>query len=189
MTRSLRPLAMLVGLSLLLSACAQITLVEPKRHKIGEAFSVEAQIAWSRLPAGKSEVWTVDGTRLQAIRFYKGIEDEEALFETRGDLKLPVFRADMTANDIMEFVVDSYSRLGASQVEARGLRPDDFGEAPGFRFEFGFLDPDGLEAEGMASGAVIEERLYLILYTGSRAHYFPKHKNDVEKLLDSVETI
>lgn len=189
MIPSLRPLAVLVGLSLLLSACAQITLVEPKRHKIGDAFSVEAQIAWNRIPADKTEVWTVDGTRLQAVRFYKGIKDQEALFKVEKDVKLPVFRADMTANEVMELVVDTFSRAGASQVEARGLRPADFGEAPGFRFEFSFLDPDGLETEAMASGAVIDERLYMILYTGSRAHYFPKYKDNVEKLLDSVETI
>ena len=189
MTSALRRRAAFLFLCALLGACAQITLVEPKRHKIGDAFSVEAQIAWNRFPADKTEVWTVDGPRLQALRFFKGVEDEEPLLEASEDAKLPLFRATMTPNEVMELVVDTFSRSGASQVEARGLRPADFGDAPGFRFEFTFLDGEGLETEGMASGAVIEDRLYMILYTGSRVHYFPKHKNQVDKLLDSVETI
>lgn len=189
MTPALGRLALLVGLALLLSACAQISLVEPKRQKIGEAFSVEAQIAWSRIPAERIEIWTVDGLRLQAVRFFKGVKDRETLFKAGEDAKLPVFRAEMTANEVMELVVDTLSRAGASQVAARGLRPADFGDAPGFRFEFGFVDANGLDGEGIAGGAVIEARLYLILYTGSRAHYFPKYKDDVDRLLDSVETI
>ena len=189
MTTALRRFAPFVVLCLLLSACAQISMVEPKRHKIGDAFSVEAQIAWNRIPAEKTEVWTVDGPRLQAVRFFKGIKDQETLFTSDKDAKLPVFRADMSANEVMEFVVDTYSRAGASQVAARGLRPADFGDAPGFRFEFGYVDGNGLEGDGIAGGAVIEERLYMIIYTGSRAHYFPKYKDDVDRLLQSVETI
>ena len=189
MTPALRRFAIFVVLSVLLNACAQITLVEPKRQKIGGAFSVEPQIAWNRIPADKIEVWTVDGVGLQAVRFFKGIKDQETLFKSEEDAKLPVFRADMTPSDVMELVVDTLSRSGASQVEARGLRPADLGDAPGFRFEFAFLDADGLEGDGLASGAVIDNRLFMILYTGSRIHYFPKHKDHVDKLLQSVETI
>lgn len=189
MTAAMKLFVTFLGLCMLLGACAPITLIEPKRQKIGSEFSVDAQIAWSRFTAGKTEVWTVDGVQLQAVRFIRGVEDQETLFLLDNVENLPVFRANMTANEVMEFVVDTFSRVGASQVETRGLRPADFGDTPGFRFEFSFIDPDGLEAAAIASGAVIQERLYLILYTGSRAHYFPKYKDDVEKLLDSVETI
>jgi hypothetical protein len=42
---------------------------------------------------------------------------------------------------------------------------------------------------GLAAGAVIEDALYLILYTGARVYYFPKYRDDVERLLGSIQMI
>lgn len=172
-----------------LGACAPITLVEPKRQTIADTFSVDPQIAWSKMSSANVDLWTVDGHNLEALRFYKGLRDGEALFDVKKEsIKLPTFATGMTPNEVMEFVVDSLSRAGASTVEGRNLRPSDFGSSPGFRFELSFLDADGLETDGMVCGTVIEKRLYMILYTGARIHYFPKYRDEVERIIQSIET-
>jgi hypothetical protein len=149
---------------LLLAACARYSLVPPGSHEIGDAYTVQTSIAWSETSAGPAELWTVDGPSL---------ED-------------PRFGGRMTASEVMEFVVDSLALAGAANVATTDLRPTKFGRLEGFRFELAFLDVDGLEYDGLAAGAVADEKLNLILYTGARAYYFPKYKSQVERLIASV---
>lgn len=177
--------ALLVFL-LLLAACARYSLVPPGSHEIGGAYTVQTSIAWSETSAGSAELWTVDGPSLEAVRFFAALEDGDALFEFHGRDNYPRFEGRMTASEVMEFVVDSLALAGAANMAATDLRPMKFGTLEGFRFELAFLDADGLEYDGLAAGAVADERLNLILYTGTRAYYFPKYKSQVERLIASV---
>jgi hypothetical protein len=180
-------------LLLAVSACTQYSLVEAKKQDIGGAYTVEAQVAWNKSSEGKIELWTVDGPSLDAVRFFKGLGDGDVLFKpkikTKEEAKLPTYLTGMTPNDIVEFVSDSIARVGASDVQAVNLRPIDFGATPGFRFEVTFLSSEGMAVDGLVAGAVIDDELHLIMYTGARLHYFPKYKDQVEKLIGSVETI
>ena len=171
------------------TACTQYTLVDNKRQNIGGAYSVNPGIQWSKRVDGKVELWTIDGPVLQAIRFYQGLEDGDSLWDAQAEEKAPKFRSDMRANAIMELVVDSLSRLGAGQVDAENLRPMHFGSWPGFRFDLNYLTKDGLAKSGLVAGAVVEGKLYLILYDGTRSYYFPKYIGNVESILTSIEQI
>ncbi len=46
-----------------------------------------------------------------------------------------------------------------------------------------------LDIDGSAAGAAIEDKLYLILYTGARIHCYPKYRDHVEQLLASIKMI
>lgn len=195
-------------LVMILSACgSQYSLVETKRRDIGQAYSVEPQIEWStqviKVPSEpgekervtsafhKYEVWTVDGGQLESLLLYMGLRDGDPLFPKTGleKQKFPLFRGTMQASEVTEFVVDSLSRLGNSEVEAKNLRPADFGALPGFRFELAYLSKTGLAFDGMAVGVVNEGVLYMILFTGAHGYYFPKYRDAVERLFDSVQFI
>ncbi|MBI2080419.1 MAG: hypothetical protein HYT86_01640 [candidate division NC10 bacterium] len=92
----------------------------------------------------------------------------------------------MTPTEIMEFAVDSLAAAGLEKVQASGLRPERFGTAQGFRFEMTYLTRQGLEGQGTVVGAVVNERLHLIIYSGARAHYYPKYRDHVERLIQSI---
>lgn len=186
-------IAVIAFLLAVLAACAQYSLVEANKQKIGGTYTVEAQIAWSKHSEGKVEIWTVDGPALEAVRFFKGLDDGDSLFKRpRGSgekVKYPTYKTGMTPNDVMELTVDSIARAGAGEVQASKLRPARFGSVQGFRFELTFLSKSGLEMDGLVAGAAIEDKLYLILYTGARIHYYPKYRDHVEQLLGSIEMI
>lgn len=172
-----------------LAACTQYSLVEVKNQTIGGAYSVDPQITWSKSTEGKMELWTIDGPGLEAVRFYKGLGDGDTLLKPKDKtVKLPKYEAGMKANEIMEFVIDSIARGGAGEVGSSNLRPAQFGAVQGFRFELTFLTSEGLEVDGLAAGAVIEEKLHLIIYTGARAYYYPKYRDAVERMIGSIET-
>ena len=173
---------------LLLSSCTHYTLLEPQRHQVSAVYSVEPQIQWSRVKTGAIEEWTVDGPILQAVRFFDGVKDGDPLVPVYGEnQKRPLFRAGMNATEVQEFVVDSMSAMGFTDMRAENLRPFQFGSLPGFRFELQYLSAEGLELSGIAAGTTSGEKLYLILYTGARSHYFDKHKADVERMLQTIQ--
>jgi len=182
MKRRVTPFALL----LLLYGCATYSLVEAKRTTIGDLYTVDPQISWSSVSQGKIELWTVDGPSLQAIRFVKGLEDGEYLFKGKEEEKAPKFNRRMSPSEIVEFVVDNLTAVGAQDVKAANLRPEKFGNHQGFRFQLTFASKEGLEEEGFVVGAVVKERLLLIMYTGVKAHYYPKHKEHVERIVQSI---
>ena len=140
--------SMVVMVTLLFSACTSYTLVKPIPRRVDKAFVVDdPQIQWSRASRGKFEVWTVDGPSLQAVRFYKGLNDGETLLPVRGNKqKLPLYHKDMRANDIMEFFVDSLiaaeragwrePNLTASRIAAENLRPSGWAGTGAFGSKF-----------------------------------------------------
>ena len=188
----MRRLGLLLLVSVLAAGCAMVTLVEPKATSIGDAYTVEPQIRWASVPARSGmDLWTVDGAALDSITFVKGLADGEVML--RGAVqggppedKRPKFRAQMTPSDIAELVIDSYALLGHQKIETASLRPAKFGSAEGFRFEMGWVTRGGLEIQALVAGAVVKGKLHLIIYSGTRAHYFPKYRDDVERVLASI---
>ena len=180
------------------AGCAPYALVEPSRVRIGEGYGVEPQVRWTSLrQEGRTELWTIDGPALESLRFVKDVADGQTLVgqsirtpgpggrETPED-KQPRFRAAMTPSEIVELVVDTWTLIGATQIEVTGLRPIKFGSADGFRFDLVFVWADGVDARAIVAGAVVRQRLQLIVYSGTRLHYFDKHRPTVERLIDSV---
>lgn len=91
---------------------------------------MDPQIRWASSKNGKREVWTVDGSALEAVHFFSAIDGGEALFEFDRKQNPPVFRGTMTAHEIMDLFVDSAELLGAARVVARDLKPFAFGGNP-----------------------------------------------------------
>jgi hypothetical protein len=191
----MRWLGPLLLVALVTAGCAMVTLIEPKPTTIGDAYTVQPQIRWASVPARPGmDLWTVDGSALDALTFVKGLADGEVLVrgairEGPPEERRPRFRAQMTPSDVVELVVDSYALLGNQKIEAVNLRPAKFGAADGFRFELTWVSPGGLEIQALVAGAVVKGRLHLIIYAGTRAHYFPKYRDDAERVIASVRLL
>ena len=185
MTRKLIALTVL----LLAAACTPPIVATPPQEPIQVGFySVTPQIEWNREMMSSRENWTVDGYALQALRFY-AVPDGATLGGGKDpEGKAPVFRKAMLPNEIQEFFVETLATGGWANVKPSGLKPAKFGSLPGFRFSFTMVEKGGLEYEGMVIGAVKDDELHLILYSGARLHYFPKYKAAAEKVFASIRT-
>lgn len=177
---------------LLLSGCYYTMIPADKPVRIA-FYQVEPQIAWNKftITDGTTEQWTVDGHSLQSLNFVSGIADGKPMRKPAYNSPvedMPLFRSSMTPSEIEEFVVDTFARLGFADVVAAGLSPARFGYLDGFRFSLSMLTPTGLEFDGLAIGAVKDEKLFMIIYTGARRYYFPKYRADVERLFDSIRS-
>ena len=95
---------------------------------VGELYSVDPQIQWSRTSGENLEMWTVNGPALEAVYFVNGIEEGASLVKSSDSKrKLPVFRKHMRPTEVQELVVDtikaaddSASLEPAQSAEVRG---------------------------------------------------------------------
>ncbi|MDH3229505.1 MAG: hypothetical protein OEN55_06915 [Alphaproteobacteria bacterium] len=185
MTRKFAALAIL----LLATACVPSIVATPPQEPIQVGFySVTPQVEWNRPMMTASEIWTVDGYALQSLRFLDVADGQTLSGREDPDDKAPVFRRTMLPNEIQEFIVETLAAGGWANVKPKGLKPAKFGGLPGFRFAFGMLSDDGLEYDGVVLGTVREDTLHIIMYMGTRLHYYPKYAKDVEKLFKSIRT-
>jgi hypothetical protein len=89
--------------------------------------------------------------------------------------------------EIKEFIETSATAVGVVGISSRDFRPYKFGSLEGFRVEFLFTTEDGLLREGFTVGAKKDKKLYLIIYSGARLHYYPKNKGDDESIVQSIK--
>jgi hypothetical protein len=186
MTRGIRAVPAVMTVVVLLAACARYTLVEPTPHTIAGLYTVDPQTRWSAATDGKWEVWTIDGAGLEAIQFLTGLEDGEPLFRAADAQKRMQFRKTMSPSELAELLVDGITSVGGQSVTITNLRPQKFGSADGFRCELSYAGRNGLEKQGMAAGATVNGRFYLVLYTGTRLHYYEAHRDEAEKIMQSI---
>jgi hypothetical protein len=162
------------------------TLVERRSAVIGDALTVDPQIEWTSLRVEGRETWTADGFALDALHFFPAVADGHGLLPApaKGPDTRPRFRRSMSEPEILELVVDT---LFPGRPQARNLRPFEFGRQPGFRFDVDYVTPGGLQRQALVAGAVVRERLRLIVYDAVSLHYFAKHRDVVERILSSVQ--
>ena len=127
----MRPMILLLVVLLFIGGCAHYTAVPVERRAIGNLYSVKSNVAWSQADEGGTQVWTIDGPLLEALRFVT-LNDGDTLFpSTDKDAKLSRFRAHMTPNEVVEFFVSSLKsvsggvdthQLAKGMVQPAGIR-------------------------------------------------------------------
>lgn len=204
----MRILAVLAVVAVTLAGCApQYALVPPQRTTVQNAFSVVPGDPWNRwsftfekigayqqiqaeMWNGPVETWVADGYGLDRLIFIGGLANGASLIKPVADSKdpLPVFREDMTPSEVMEFLEATIARAGQTTlIETRNLRLTQFGGHPGFRFDLSYVRRDDeVDTDGTVVGAIRNKKLYLIFFSGTRLHHYPKLLPRVEKVIDSV---
>ena len=135
------------------------------------------------------EDWTLNGPYLDGITFVTALPSGEYLVRQRksDERQVPKFRSDMTAPEIAAMLETAFRvRGGAVDFKTLTLQPRQFLGYPGFQFDFEHLDNDELWRKGRAVGAVINGRLYLILFDATRSHYYANALPDFEVMANNA---
>jgi hypothetical protein len=135
------------------------------------------------------EDWTLDGPVLDGISFVTGLESGHYLVRQRktADQQVPKFRAEMTPPDIAAMLESLYRvRGGAVDFRTISLQPRPFLGTNGFQLDYEHLDDDELWRRGRVVGAVIDNRLYLIMLDAAKLHYYDATLPDFEAIVASA---
>lgn len=185
------------------AACGgRYSLVEPEKAiTIKRSFTVEPGQAWNRINLQTSlfyshpiDVWTADGDQLNMLLFFAGIANGQTLLppprEGKKAKKLLAFRSDMTANEVKDVVEATLAHLmDSSIVETRNLRPAKFGGHGGYRFDFSLVGEDEVDRQGFAAGAVVDGKLYCMVFMGTRLYHYGLRLPDAERIFKSVKFV
>ena len=161
------------------------------------SFWVRPAHAWNSLkPKGfygrkRVALWTADGESLDFVAWISGMYSGSVLFQLPHKLikkrEVPVFRSSMLIPEVAEFIKASYARaLGVTVFDILSLKPRNFGGYPGFVMEFRTVLHDEVPRRGLAAGAVVNGRLYLMLYQAAELHYYDRYRPDVLNMLDTL---
>jgi len=203
--RSHKLLAPMVALAMFAGAATEASaqlqglnyfqLIRPRPHSVaGGSMIVVPATEWNRIPRGRYDIpreenWTLNGPFLDGITFIAGVENDKRIVEQRrkDDRKVPNFRSDMTPQEIADMIESFYLiRGGSVEFETTSLKPRTFMGQPGFQLDFAHLGGDELRRQGRAVGAVINGRLYMILFDAARMHYFQAGVPEFERIVDSA---
>ncbi len=207
MTRSAR--LALLSAALPLAACSSLgggeygigdyNLVRVHRVEVGDGgMTVVAPRPWNERRRSilfddvpDVEDWTLNGPILDGISFGSGMKSGRYLIRQRksADQQVPKFRADMTPPEIAAMLESLYRvRGGAVEFRTLNLQPRPFlGAANGFQLDYEHLDSDELWRKGRVVGAVIGDRLYLVMFDAARSHYYNAALPDFEAIVGSAQ--
>lgn len=185
-----------MALAFALSGCvAGYTLVKPQTVAVASgSMKVKPAVAWNKVPRSafnitKEESWTQNGVLLDSITFIGGLKDGEAIAKQRpkDDRKVPVFRSDMTPQDLVS-MIESYYRIRGqiSVFETVGVKPTQFLGQPGVEFDFNFVGGDDVKRRGRSVLAVIDSKFYCVALEGTALHYFDAALWEFHNLVSSA---
>ena len=206
--RFMRVLLIAAG-AISLSACAGVggdgfgyggyTLVRTREVRVGDhSLAVTPPREWNKVSARvftdirDVEDWTQNGPYLDGISFVTGLKDGKALVyqRSRDDRQVPKFRSNMTPPEIAAMVESLFRvRGGAVEFTTTSLAPRPFLGANGFQYDFEHLDSDEVRRRGRAVAAVVDGKLYLILFDAARSHYFNALLPDFEAIVSSARRV
>ena len=172
----------LLACALPLTGCVTgYTLVQPDSVTVAKgAMKVKPSIAWNKLPKSpldivQEENWTQNGPVLDLITFVGGLPDGQAIAKQRAkdDRKVPVFRSNMTPQDLVS-MVESYYRIkaGATVFETSSVAPARFLGQQAMEFNFNYVRADEVKRRGRALLAVADGKLYFMALDAAALHYF-----------------
>lgn len=183
---------LVLSVAVILAGCGRIQPVEREQVVIGQGLSVQGSRVWNQFPTGTlgaDAAWTQDGLPLDHVLFIAGRPDGEPLFERSRSRRSLQFRSNMTATEIAELWGTELALGERQQIEVGAPEPKVFAGHSGFHFGYSYATEAGLVFDGSATGAVVAGRLYLIAFSGTRAHHYPALWPAAQHLIRSAQVL
>jgi hypothetical protein len=138
------------------------------------------------LRAKNVRILTIDGPLLNRLYLAEGLGAGEGLLKAASkEQPAPTFQAKMSPNELVEFVSESVASMGYQRVSTKKLRPAKVGRTVAYRFDLEAQTESGLQLQGTAQVAVVEGKLYVVLYVAPAEHYFAATLPEVEGVMAS----
>lgn len=133
----------------------------------GGRMTVKPGSHWKRLYTNLNEsrwneVWTRNGPQIDRMSLLDGLRDGKAIVfqEQTADQQVPVFRADMTAQDLASMLEVSYRLSGVTVFNIESVEPADFLGGPGVRLRYDYASGIVIPKRGSCVLRVVDQKLY-----------------------------
>lgn len=171
------------AVALALTGCANVAKVSTGEVVVAERLTLTLTDAWNHvnLPGVRMpQTWTQDGLPLDALEFWVGVKDGQALGETPKDKRPLTFKSGMAAHELSALFEGLYTRDGSTFTLVK-LAPEPFAGQPGVRIDFELVrKADDVRARGVVWAAVRGNELFAMAFSAPRLGFFPRHLPKVE---------
>ena len=189
----IRNVALGLCLASCLSACATTSstsrLVEPGPNVAGK-LTLDSEMEWTRATTNRSQLWTIDGELLNLLYLVPEVREGDYIFLGARQSKRrpdgPYYHPGMREDEIRDLITDGLLGAGFIGVDTSNLRPSQFGEHEGMRFDIAMANPEGLAYQGYVAAFEHERGLALAIFIAPREYYFPRDGAKVSKMLDTL---
>ena len=147
---------------------------------------------WKRLYALNDtrwdEVWTWNGPQIDRMAWVGGLQDGKALIlqEQTADQQAPVFRADMTAQDLTSMLEVSYRLKGVTVFNTESVEPVDFLGGPGVMLRYNYASGIVFPKRGSCVMRVVNQKLYAMKLEGLANQTFDAVADQFDQLVASA---
>ena len=181
----------IVLLALSLAACvAGGPLVTPGTQRIGGNLSIDAGMEWTRMAGMREQLWTIDGPQLNSLHLIPSVREREFIFlgerQTKRRPDGAFYHRGMRADELRDLIADGMRAAGAVNVVVSNLRPAQFGDREGLRFEMAMDNQAGLKYRAMAAAFEHDKGLALALFYAPVEYYYPRDEAKVGAMLDTL---
>jgi len=177
---------------------AMIRFTSSQRAKVAQAAGTEMTVkpgsSWKELPSGARQnrwenVWTRNGSQLDRTALVNGLPDGRSIVsgEAKADQQVPVFRADMTAQDLASMIEVSYRVRGVAVFDFESIEPVDFLGGPGVRLRYHYTSGIGIDKRGSCVMRVVDRKLYAMKLESVAGQSFDTVSPEFDQLVATAQ--
>jgi hypothetical protein len=159
----------------------------------GGDLTVNSGASWKKLPSGAyrtgwEDVWTWNGPQLDRVTAIGGLPDGKAIISqaTNADQQVPVFRADMTVQDLTSMIEVSYRVNGVTVFNVESVESVDFLGGLGARLRYNYVSGIAFRKKGSCVMRVIDGKLYAMKLESLAGHAFDTVAPEFDQLVVSA---
>lgn len=135
-----------------------------------------------------SEVWTIDGERLNELIFYVGLPAGSALAPKMKKTIVPTWQEKTLLVELPELVESTWRvTRGITDFTQMGSRPCTFLGHNGVAFDYEYVNGDQLHVRGSAVATTVNGQLYMVALNAPRLYYFDRAKPAFDAIVASAK--
>jgi tetratricopeptide (TPR) repeat protein len=180
------------------AAMIRFTFTQPvtgdETRLAGGDMTANAGSRWKRLPSGArqtrwEEVLTWNGPQLDRTALVDGLPEGKTIVsrKTNADQQVPVFRADMTVQDLMSMVEVSYRVNGVTVFNIESVEPVDFLGGSGISLRYDYVSGIGITKRGRCVMRVVDRKLYAMKLESVAGNNFDIVAPEFEQLVAGAQ--
>lgn len=148
---------------------------------------------WKKLPAGLNEtrwedLWTRNGPQLDRLALIGLPEGKSLIRQLRSaDQRVPLFRADMTVQDLASMVEISYRVNGVAVFDFDSIAPVDFLGGPGIELRYSYASGIGFPKKGRCVMRIVDHKLFAMRLEGVATRAFDAVAVEFDELVNRAQ--
>jgi hypothetical protein len=182
----------LTAIAVVVQACVSMASMDGATQSFGSRMSVSFPNGWNKLSLkmGAAEILTREGIAVDQMIVYSGIQEGTDL--------LPPSRINPNRPKIIYKKVNSPNQLQplfqalmtgeGSQLTMEKVAPAELDGRKAIRFEYGLImKTTNARMQGIAVATIDKDELFMVGFTAPRLVFFPRDKENFERVLASVK--